>query len=814
MRETKLKTSTVFNDDEMELDLSNISVDTEAVETEGIVDMSLDLDDISFDINPSDTGDFVDDLDDISFLLEVPEDEEISLPNEEGEEDVEKAKELFESINGTSLTYLSDRMKREISAKMRKDANAFKSGETSALSDVIAKLVNENKITESTDPRLIVSIIRSNGMKDFLEGYGAITNRSLEQTKRHEDILKKAKELIAGELARKAIRISTVIEDAILIEERMESLKGDINCSIELEDLDKINGLIKHIDVRSTINEMNLSKSEREILLTCDNGHQFKVESLGKIVYGRLLLSVHHCPECNHNIIPSYNAIKEIVSNLKSNVDANQMKATGTNASLTATVKDIPIFSLPDSITTNQETSIIERNDEYLNSATTTYIGLLKGLVEKSLIFKDKGDFEKSIATFLADSSRLEIEDLRLIAKSAIYNSHFFNFYTKRNDILPNMLDIIITKLENNEPLDFLDSKDDFLEMVMIASGTKVPASKLLNKVKHGYNFSLAKLKKYRESLGDVTSSNVDLEAQCESFLTYTLYYDVDNVKFNPYRLQKDIPNIDEIVDRHLLTVASVVADIMPKILYKNIDRLGEVVKELYKAEKISNSKDPVKNSIMNDNHFLYMGVGKLRDLLSKLKGSEPYTYETLKPLLQPLRITMLKHQCHVLKSDDDLVNNAWAISSLTNNIQGLLSGLTNRMIVLNYYLLEEDQLPESVINSMAGIHHVSQYPAPMRYEKNMEAYLISYLEEIEMPLNTTLAQLASGFKGDLETTKKGVFDELDMVTATALHQDFDVEWGQAYVNASPQLRELLKSVGIDYDHIVKAAEVKSNEEQ
>lgn len=720
----------------------------------------------------------------------------------------------FISTNNDTLNYLTNSLKSKQNVVDSKVEMAFGRDKVSTyLNEIIFELYSSKQINNSMTDTQLLKVIRSNYQSDFLSEYDSGMRRDLNTQKRIRSELSDIRRLLIELDAYSNNRIVANSSEVAIAVQQLDNLLGGIN--YDCSDLNETtcSSLITKIEVDNTIDERNNEMSRRDITISCSNGHSFKIDSLGRLgPNNRILLNLFKCPDCGgYCILPATE-----LDTLKNNIITidNTHRATDTHSSKSAYLREIPTAYFPLLYRETNEV-ILSPDRVYIEREKKIYLDKLRSVVNRQEILSCEEWLNASIVSYLAEVSNTTVEELRLFGKSAIYNSHFFRVYVNKGSTLPNVLRNLINKLDNGEPLMFLPDKSDFIEIITMLSGSKVNPTTLLNKTKNGYNLSSAKMKKYLSEIDDVNDYEFPddyLETQCEHFFKHNVYYDIGNVSFNPYLLYKVLPNVDEIVDRNLLFIISAVSDSVYKLFYPNYNKLGDAAVKLFTREgntssSSSSSDDPIINRTLNYDGKLLLANSDVHELYSLLTSGKPFTMEELVKYRDMFSITLLGPMLGALTEDQCMsstIANGWAMTCLTNACYALIQSMFSKILILDELILHNARNSRSIINggllnSLTSVKLVKEFPLPEKYESKLLPYLVSYLSEIETPMELELARYAIGMKAE-KLSEDGKIDySIGIDLPLEFTYNFENEWMQVFVNASEELREMLIEAGIDY---------------
>ncbi len=720
----------------------------------------------------------------------------------------------FISTNNDTLSYLTNSLKSKQNVVDTKVERAFgRDKVTTYLNETIIELYNDKRINSSLTDGQLLKVIRNNYQSNFLSEYDSGMSRDLNTQKRVRSEIAAIRRLLIELEAYSNNKIVANSSEVAVAMNQLENLLGGIE--YDCSDLNETtcSSLITGIDVDNVIDERNNEMSRRNITAHCSNGHSFRIDSLGRLgPNNRLLLNLFKCPDCGgYCIIPASE-----LDTLKNNIQTidNTHRATDTHSSKSAYLREIPTAYFP---LLSRETNevILTPDTVYIEREKKIYLDKLRSVVNRQEILSCDEWLNTSIVSYLAETSNTTVEELRLFGKSAIYNSHFFRTYVNKGSTLPNVLRNIISKLDNGEPLMFLPDKSDFMEIVTMLSGTKVNPTALLNKTKAGYNLSSAKIKKYLAEIDDITEYEFQedyLEKQCEEFFKHNVYYDIENVSFNPYLLYKVLPNVDDIVDRNLLFIIAAVSDNVYKLFYPNYTKLGDAAVKLFTragnpSNSSSSSDDPIINRTLNYDGKLLLANSDVHELYALLTSGNPFTMEELVRYRDMFGITLLGPMLGALTEDTCMhstITNGWAMTCLTNACYALTQSLFSKAVILDELILHKARsnrtiVDEILLNNLTSVKLVKEYPVPEKYDSKLLPYLVSYLSEIETPMELELARYAIGMKAEKLQESDKIDYSIGIDLPLEFTYNFENEWMQVFVNASEELREMLIEAGIDY---------------
>lgn len=743
----------------------------------------------------------------------VPQDDELS-----DETKRQLAVKSFINTNTDTLNYLTNSVRSTESMAVSKVEKAFGRDKIiSYMDEQISMLYMEGLLNPKMTDVQLITVIRKNINSEFLQEYDVYKSRTLSTQKKISNELDNVRRLLTELKAFNSNKLESANLEVNKIASRLDDLLSGVN--YDCSDLSEATctSLIESIKVENTINERSFGLSSRVIEVTCSNGHCFSISSLGRLGPGnKLILNLFECPECGGYCILPAGALDDLKANIES-VDITH-KSTDTNANRAAYRREIPTAYYP--LLSREVNNVINQIDEaYVERESKVYLDKLRDVVSRKEISSNEQWLHTSIVSYLAEISNTTIEELRLIGKSAIYNSHFFRVYVNKGSTLPNILRNILSKLDNNEPLMFAQDKSDFLEIVTMLSGIRTNPTTFLNKTKAGYNFSATKIRKYLENNVEDSPNSFDfpdgyLEEQCREFFLHNVYYDIENVKFNPFLLYKTIPNIDDIVDKHLLFIVSAVSDSVYKVFYPSYTKLGKVTDKLFTGADSSgsvdsSSDDPIVYRLLQYDGKLLLFNSDVYGLYNLLTSGSSFTIDELIHYRDLFGVTVLGPMLSALTDGNCIsstIKNGWAMTCLTNTCYALLQSMFSKVIILDELLLNSARIGRSVVsnrllNSLTSVKLVKSYPTPDKYESNLLPYMVFYMEEVEIPLELELARYAIGFKAEkTTTTSDGAPDyTIGIDVPLEMCDSFENEWMQAFVNASDDLRSMLISAGIDY---------------
>lgn len=609
-----------------------------------------------------------------------------------------------------------------------------------------------------------------------------------EQAKaRHQ--LNLCKNHIALAISSKAVPFYVSDSDNSLLTEQMETAYGDCVDVVPT-------GLIEAVTIENIINPFEHALNSSTITTVCSCGGETVVQSLGKVLYGRVLFYPVTCQHCGSlNILPK--------EDMRSTINEVQIQIDNTQSTL-PDEHELSVNAFVSDIFETHSSSNDKDVSQEFEQGLKAYVANLRSKVDK-VHMCDPNVARVSIVNHIANITGVGVDGLRDIARGSVAKSHFFKLASFTDDYAVNTLNSVINKLKNGEELTYTCAKD-FTEHISILLGKRIKQNQLFDG-RAPYPMSKLSLTKLQALVELPLNTSVrSIEEQTKFFLANTYYFKPeDGKRYDKKKLYSILPNIDMLIEPHLLKVALFMAHNFIPLFWKDFDKAqGLMTKKQTGEINLQNTDDIVKGSLLLENVSLVTNKHVFYTLHSELSMPELDV-----PKLNQLIATdtsMIFNKCHSLvkKNDRALLDYPELVDIYRRNAYAISSGLHVHVLVVDAVCRHNDVL----INGAKKIAHlkaIKQLPPPVLANINDEAFesFCDFIKDVEAPLNYEVMNAVLGTTYTMQEVSSDnvtVYDIDEMLADFVYDNKYYLQFKEVYFNGSEYMKDMFRKLGKAYD--------------
>ena len=601
--------------------------------------------------------------------------------------------------------------------------------------------------------------------------------------------LNMCKNHIALAISSKAVPFYVSDSDSSLLTEQMKSAYGASVNAVPT-------GLIEAVTIETVINPFEHSLNSNTIATVCSCGGETIVDSLGKVLYGRLLFYPVTCQHCGSvNILPR--------DDMRATINEVQIQMNSTKSTL-PDEHDLSVNSFVSDIFETYSTSNDKEISQEFEQGLKAYVANLRSKVDK-VHMDDPNVARVSIVNHIANVTGVGVDGLRDIARGSVAKAHFFKLASFTDDYAVNTINSIISKLKNGEEITYTCAKD-FTEHISVLLGKRVKQNQLFDG-RAPYPMSKLSLTKLQALTDSPLNTAVrSIEEQTKFFLANTFYFKPeDGKRYDKKKLYSILPNIDALIEPHLLKVALFVAHNFIPLFWKDFRHAQTLItKKQTGAINLQNTDDIVKSSLLLENVSLITNKHVFYTLHSELSMPE-LDITKLNQLIMTDN-SVIFNKCHTLIKGNAraLLDYPELVDIYRRNSYAISTGLHVHVLVIDAVCKHRDVL----INGAKKIAHlkaIKQLPPPIMDNINDEAFeaFCDFVKDIEAPLNYDVMNAVLGTTYTMQEVSSDnvtVYDIDEMLADFVYDNKYYLQFKEVYLNGSKYMKDMFRKLGKAYD--------------
>lgn len=593
-----------------------------------------------------------------------------------------------------------------------------------------------------------------------------------------------------------ALAISTNSAPFAINESDSAFVRAEMESLYEMYTRSNATKLIDAVVIDAVTNPFEPELNKITFGVLCDCGAATVVPSIGKVMYNKTLFYSHICSECGSEIILPLEDMDHISSEVKLYI--------GSTEHVLPDEFDIPISLLTSKVCETHTSSNLTDLSKEFEREVRAYVADLRGRVSKVHILNPKVAYN-SLVTHIADIKQIGVDGLRDIARGAIAKSYFFRESTLSGDLAKNTIQHLVTKLSSGESITY-SSHQDFTAHISNLLGRKIRQNQLFDgRPPFAMNrLSLTKLSALVDT--EIYTPVLPLRKQAELFMRHSYYFSPDDGKrYDKKLLYNFLPDVDDIIEPHLLKIALFVApEYIPLFWkeYKNAQKL--VIKSQSGALNLQSTDDVIKGSLLIDNVAIIKNKHLYYSMHEELIKPE-LDFAKLMEFVDANQPVLFQRYTNRLKAHKD---NFRAYPELIDvcrrNTYAISTNWHINMLVIDA-VCNVSSVRVTGAKKVAHMSAVYQLTPPNKSIYTDEAFedFCYYVKEVEAPLNyDTMNSVLGTSYAMIEGDDVVVYDIDEMLADFVYDNKYFLQFKEVYYNGSELMKDKMRKVGRDYDTI------------